>query len=122
MKRNIPRFFGLRIYLLTTMLYFLLVLPFVIIVGMKSLPEIISKQKTFTLMNTGTQSRAAAQDTLGGNAGENTREAEPWLSVEAEAENQNFNIGDDTFDAVLRFYFQGYADKFFAGIIFQSSV
>jgi len=44
MKSKIPKFYGLRIYIITSLLYMLLVFPFVALVGMKNLPQLMEKQ------------------------------------------------------------------------------
>jgi len=43
-QKLIPKFYGFRIYFITSILYFLLVFPFVLIVGLKYLPDIIEKR------------------------------------------------------------------------------
>ncbi len=64
MRRDVPRFYGLRIYILTSLLYFMLVLPFVMIVGLKSIPQILSNQKGFALESPENQRKVTYSDSL----------------------------------------------------------
>lgn len=48
MKSKIPKFYGLRIYLVTSLLYMLLVFPFVMLLGFKNLPQIIGSKPELT--------------------------------------------------------------------------
>ncbi len=64
MRQDVPKFYGLRIYILTTILYFLLVLPFVMIVGLKSIPQILSNQKGFVLESQNNRTSSIADSLL----------------------------------------------------------
>ena len=45
-KKSIPRFYGLRIYLSTTLLYFFLIIPFLIFLAVQNIPQFVVKQQT----------------------------------------------------------------------------
>ena len=52
-NRGIPKFYGLRIYLISTLLFFLLVIPFLLFLGYRSIPEINEKRNLFGRDTTG---------------------------------------------------------------------
>lgn len=119
MKRNIPRFYGLRIYSLTTVLYFLLVLPFVMIVGLKSLPQIINKQKAFTIENRGVENQQYKQDSLPANIEENRRTGNAWLKINDPENEENLSAEDDTLTPAFMFIFRGLLVSFLLGLFFN---
>ena len=47
-SKNIPKFYALRVYLSSTILYFMLVIPFLLFLGYKAIPEIVKKQNIFS--------------------------------------------------------------------------
>ncbi len=46
--KSVPKFYGLRIYLSSTILYFMLVIPFLLFIGYQSFPEFAEMKKMFT--------------------------------------------------------------------------
>jgi serine phosphatase RsbU (regulator of sigma subunit) len=52
-NRGIPKFYGLRIYLTSTFLFFMLVIPFLLFLGYRSIPEINEKRNLFGSDTTG---------------------------------------------------------------------
>lgn len=55
MRNKAPRFYGLRIYLITTVLYFFLVFPFLMIASLKYLPQVLDENKNTFSLNTENQ-------------------------------------------------------------------
>jgi len=54
---KIPKFYGLRIYIITGLLYMLLVFPFVMLVGFKNLPQLMGNKQELTQSLYNSQSR-----------------------------------------------------------------
>lgn len=46
-SKNVPKFYGLRVYLSSTILYFMLVIPFLLFLGYQAIPEIAAKKNIF---------------------------------------------------------------------------
>ncbi len=46
-SKNVPKFYGLRVYFSSTILYFMLVIPFLLFLGYQAIPEIAAKGNIF---------------------------------------------------------------------------
>ncbi|MGM0565757.1 MAG: adenylate/guanylate cyclase domain-containing protein [Bacteroidota bacterium] len=120
MRQDVPKFYGLRIYILTTILYFLLVMPFVMIVGLKSLPQILSNQKGFVLESQNDRTGSAAdsllmtEDTVLQNQ-QNRR----MMKVERDEEKTTMTMDDGGFTPNFLFIFRALLVSFLLGWIFN---
>ncbi|MFW5975010.1 MAG: hypothetical protein ACOCQ6_02270, partial [Bacteroidota bacterium] len=116
MRRDVPRFYGLRIYIVTSLLYFLLVMPFVMIVGLKSIPQILSNQKGFVLESQNDQRNAAYSDSLF--MQEDTvqmAERAEQQSNDETADQANITIEDEGLYPSFMFVFRALLVSFFLG-------
>ena len=122
MRQDVPKFYGLRIYILTTILYFLLVMPFVMIVGLKSVPQFLSNEKGFMLdsQNSRAQESSLAdsllqkEDTIVTNQQDN-----PFISINEDGEQRSMNMEDNGLTPSFNFVFRALLISFLLGWIFN---
>ena len=85
MRNKIPKFYGLRIYLITSLLYMLLVFPFTMLLGFKYLPEILERNTTL--------SESFSREASDGRKGSDFSQADTTRDVRLEYQANNDTVG-----------------------------
>lgn len=103
MRNKVPRFYGLRIYILTTILYFFLVFPFLMIASMKYLPQVLDEDQSGFSLNPETQmqnEQPFVPDTLGAEQPSNdstaiTKDTSRGLITMSRDGKESTTVGDE---------------------------
>lgn len=125
MKNSTPKFYGFRIYFLTTLLYLMLVFPFVAVVAMKSLPDIQKKRDSFSLMDINIDSEDDESATFNIQVDPETLADTTLIQQELKENNLDDNVlvsDQETFNLVpsFTFLFRCILGIFLLGLLFNA--